>query len=168
MTAGRKHSTFSEFSFTLYGSCRHCYGQNGTLHAMMKLTFWYTLFAIIATIANIGSQDIMTRLYQGRFDITLSIMVGTAVGLLVKYVLDKKYIFKYRVANLAHDTRTFILYTAMGIITTLIFWAFEFGFEYLFETKALRYLGGIIGLGIGYLVKYQLDRRFVFSGVRTE
>ena len=74
---------------------------------MIKLTFWYTLFAGLATLANIGSQDITTRLYQGRFDITLSIMVGTAVGLLVKYVLDKKYIFKYRVANLAHDTRTF-------------------------------------------------------------
>ncbi len=55
---------------------------------MMKLTFWYTLFAIVATLANIGSQDITIRLYQGHFDITLSILVGTAVGLLVKYVLD--------------------------------------------------------------------------------
>jgi putative flippase GtrA len=140
----------------------------GNLHDMLKLTFWYTLFALVATLANIGSQDITTRVYQGRFDITLSILVGTAVGLLVKYVLDKKYIFKYRVANLAHDTRMFLLYTAMGIITTLIFWAFEFGFEYLFETKAMRYLGGVIGLCIGYLVKYQLDRRYVFSVVRPE
>jgi hypothetical protein len=140
-------------------------GPSGNLHYMLKLTFWYTLFAIIATLANIGSQDITTRLYQGRFDITLSILVGTAVGLLVKYILDKKYIFKYRVANLAHDTRMFVLYTCMGIITTLIFWAFEFGFEYLFETKAMRYLGGVIGLCIGYLVKYQLDRRYVFSEV---
>ena len=47
---------------------------------MMKLTFRYTLFAVVATLANIGSQDITTRLYQGRFDITLSIMVGTAPG----------------------------------------------------------------------------------------
>ena len=135
---------------------------------MLKLTYWYTLFAIIATLANIGSQDITSRLYQGRFEITLSILVGTAVGLLVKYILDKKYIFKYRVANLAHDTRMFVLYTSMGIITTLIFWAFEFGFEYLFETKAMRYLGGVIGLCIGYLVKYQLDRRYVFSEARPE
>ena len=135
---------------------------------MMKLTFWYTLFAVVATLANIGSQDITVRLYQGRFAITLSILVGTAVGLLVKYILDKKYIFKYRVVNLAHDTRTFLLYTAMGIVTTLIFWGFEFTFEYLFETKTMRYLGGVIGLSIGYLVKYQLDKRYVFTGLRTE
>jgi len=136
------------------------------MREMMKLTFWYTLFAIVATLANIGSQDITTRLYQGRFDITLSVLVGTAVGLLVKYILDKKYIFKYRVANLAHDTRTFLLYISMGIITTLIFWGFEFTFEYLFETKALRYLGGVIGLCIGYVVKYQLDKRYVFTGMQ--
>jgi putative flippase GtrA len=135
---------------------------------MIKLTFWYIVFAMVATIANIGSQDLATRVYQGRFDITLSILVGTAVGLLVKYILDKKYIFKYRVANLAHDTRTFLLYTSMGIITTLIFWGFEFTFEYLFETKALRYLGGVIGLCIGYVVKYQLDKRYVFTGAQPE
>ena len=131
----------------------------------MKLTFWYTLFAVIATIANIGSQDIAIRLYDGRYGITLSILVGTAVGLLVKYVLDKKYIFRYRVANLAEDTRTFLLYTAMGVVTTLIFWGFEFTFEYLFATRSLRYLGGVIGLCIGYLLKYQLDKRYVFSRV---
>jgi putative flippase GtrA len=135
---------------------------------MIKLTFWYIVFAMVATIANIGSQDLATRVYQGRFDITLSILVGTAVGLLVKYILDKKYIFKYRVANLAHDTRTFLLYTSMGLITTLIFWGFEFTFEYLFETKALRYLGGVIGLCIGYVVKYQLDKRYVFTGAQPE
>jgi hypothetical protein len=26
----------------------------------------------------------------------------------------------------------------------------------------MRYLGGIIGLAIGYLMKYRLDRRYVF------
>jgi hypothetical protein len=29
----------------------------------------------------------------------------------------------------------------------------------------MRYLGGIIGLAIGYLTKYRLDKRYVF---RTE
>jgi hypothetical protein len=50
----------------------------------------------------------------------------------------------------------------------LIFWGFEFTFEYLFETKALRYLGGVIGLCIGYVVKYQLDKRYVFTGAQPE
>jgi hypothetical protein len=50
----------------------------------------------------------------------------------------------------------------MGLATTFIFWGFEFGFQHLFETKEMRYLGGIIGLAIGYLTKYQLDKRYVF------
>ena len=26
----------------------------------------------------------------------------------------------------------------------------------------MRYLGGVIGLMIGYIIKYQLDKRYVF------
>ena len=122
----------------------------------------YTIFALLATIANIGSQDISLRLYDGLYSVAASVLVGTAVGLIVKYVLDKKYIFQFRVKNAAHDTQTFILYTIMGIVTTAVFWGFEFGFDYLFQSKEMRYTGGIIGLAIGYYIKYQLDKRFVF------
>jgi putative flippase GtrA len=54
------------------------------------------------------------------------------------------------------------MYTLMGLVTTVIFWGFEFGFHHLFESKEMRYLGGVIGLAIGYFAKYLLDRRFVF------
>ncbi|MCE1274677.1 MAG: GtrA family protein [Chlorobiales bacterium] len=50
----------------------------------------------------------------------------------------------------------------MGVVTTVIFWGFEFGFDHLFGTRELRYLGGMIGLGIGYVSKYHLDKQFVF------
>ena len=129
----------------------------------MKLAVLYTLLAIVATIANIASQDISIRLYDGPWSIAVSVVFGTAVGLLVKYVLDKRYIFAFRADDLAHDSRTFTLYTAMGLVTTVIFWGFEFGFDALFKSKEMRYLGGVIGLAIGYLAKYQLDRRFVFK-----
>ncbi|HSB97219.1 MAG TPA: GtrA family protein, partial [Spongiibacteraceae bacterium] len=66
------------------------------------------------------------------------------------------------------ETRTFVIYTFMGAFTTLIFWGFEFGFHYLFQAKELRYLGGVIGLAIGYATKYQLDKRFVFTAVRHD
>ena len=39
------------------------------------------------------------------------------------------------------------------------------GHHHIFETKEMRYLGGVIGLAIGYLTKYHLDKRYVF---RTE
>jgi len=128
----------------------------------MKLAITYSILALIATIANIGSQEIVTRLYAGRFSLLAAITVGTGVGLVVKYILDKRYIFRFRADNAAHDGKTFLLYTAMGLITTVIFWGFEFGFDHFFETREMRYIGGIIGLAIGYYAKYQLDKRFVF------
>ena len=67
--------------------------------------------------------------------------------------------------NAAHDLVTFILSTGMGVLTTLVFWGFEFAFYRAFEDKSLRYLGGLIGLGIGYWAKYHLDKRFVFRTV---
>ena len=128
----------------------------------MKLAITYAILALIATAANIGAQDIVIRGYSGAFDVLVSVAVGTAVGLVVKYVLDKRYIFRFRARNVVHDGQTFALYVLMGLATTVIFWGFEFGFHYLFETKEMRYLGGIIGLAIGYLIKYHLDKRFVF------
>lgn len=130
-----------------------------------KLIIRYTLFAIIATAANIGAQDLVIRNYKGTFDILTSVIIGTGVGLVVKYILDKRYIFSFRARSVAHNTQTFALYTFMGLATTLIFWGFEFSFHHLFETKEMRYLGGVIGLAIGYLTKYHLDKRYVF---RTE
>ena len=128
----------------------------------MLIAFKYTLFACIATLVNILSQDIMIRLYTGNFSMYVSIAVGTLTGLGTKYVLDKKYIFAYRASSLVDHGATFILYSVMGLSTTLIFWGTELGFQFLFGTKWLRYLGAVIGLTIGYSVKYRLDKRFVF------
>ena len=131
----------------------------------IKIAVLYTLFAIIAISVNILVQDIMTYLYTGLFYTFISILMGTAAGLVVKYVLDKKYIFKYKPENVKQDGKVFILYTAMGIVTTVIFWGFEFGFDAIFHTKQMRYVGGVIGLIIGYVCKYYLDKRFVFRTV---
>jgi putative flippase GtrA len=128
----------------------------------MRLAITYAILALIATAANIGAQDLLIRVYNGAYDIILSMVVGTGFGLVVKYILDKRYIFRFRARDAAHDSRTFVLYTVMGLATTVIFWGFEFGFEYLFATKEMRYLGGIIGLAIGYVTKYHLDKRYVF------
>jgi putative flippase GtrA len=135
------------------------------MYASNKLAITYGIFALIATAANIGAQDLVIRNYSGAYDILASVVVGTSVGLMVKYLLDKRYIFRFRARSLAHDTQTFALYTVMGLATTVIFWGFEFAFHHIFETKEMRYLGGVIGLTIGYLTKYHLDKRYVF---RTE
>ncbi|HHT00627.1 MAG TPA: GtrA family protein [Thiomicrospira sp.] len=129
----------------------------------MKIALMYTIFAVISTIANIWSQDLSFRIYQGSYDLWVAIFVGTAVGLVVKYGLDKRYIFQYQTTSIQHGTKTFYLYTLMGVFTTIIFWGFEYTFDAIYQTAEMRYLGGVIGLAIGYFVKYQLDKRFVFK-----
>ena len=120
----------------------------------------YAAFALIATAANIGTQDLVSRLSDDH--LVWSVVTGTFVGLLIKYVLDKRYIFRFRVLNAAHDGRVFLLYAIMGLLTTAVFWGFEFAFHYFFASKAMRYLGGVIGLAIGYFAKYHLDKQYVF------
>lgn len=128
----------------------------------MKLSIVYTVLAVLASLANIASQYLFTRAYSGPYAVKVSVLVGTAVGLVVKYLLDKRFIFSFQARDVVHDGQTFVLYALMGVFTTGIFWGFEFGFDAGFNTPTLRYLGGAIGLAIGYFCKYQLDKRFVF------
>lgn len=123
----------------------------------------YSIMAVVATVVNIVSQALFLGFVGGRFSIPMSVFFGTVVGLAVKYILDKRFIFDFKARDAAHDGRTFGLYTAMGVVTTVIFWGFELGFHQIFKSDGMRYMGGILGLAIGYVVKYQLDKRFVFA-----
>jgi putative flippase GtrA len=129
----------------------------------MKRTTAYAIFALIATAANIAAQDVVVRCWDGVFGIQISIATGTAVGLIVKYYLDKRYIFGFTPRSVAHDGRTFAFYALTGVATTAIFWGSELAFHFFFRTREMRYLGAIIGLALGYLGKYRLDRRYVFN-----
>ena len=128
-----------------------------------RIAVLYSLFATFALFLNLVCQAIVVRFYSGDYSILISIVIGTAVGLPVKYLLDKKYIFKFVTKNVFHDTKLFILYGLMAIVTTSVFWGFEALFQYVFMTESMRLLGGGIGLVIGYIIKYQLDKKFVFS-----
>lgn len=128
----------------------------------MILPLRYAFLALLATAVNILCQDLSIRLYQGTGAVALATLAGTGVGLVFKYVLDKRYIFHFRATNAAHDGRTFALYLVMGLATTALFWGVEFGFDHLFGNKTMRYVGAALGLAIGYLAKYHLDKRFVF------
>jgi len=51
----------------------------------------------------------------------------------------------------------------MGVITTSIFWVTEYAFHLFFASEPMRYLGGVIGLAIGFYFKYRLDKKYVFT-----
>lgn len=127
-----------------------------------KIAVLYTLFAVLSTAINIGSQMLSIWIYEGPLSVEISILVGTAMGLPLRYFLEKRYIFNFTSKNLVHDGKLFVFYSAMGVITTLIFWGTEYAFHLVYDTDLMRYLGGIIGLSIGFYIKYQLDKKYVF------
>ncbi len=135
------------------------------MKGVARIAVLYAVFAVIATAVNIGCQALVIWLYTGPHAVALSILLGTAAGLPIKYVLEKRHIFGFESANLAHDGRLFALYSFMGVFTTALFWGVEYAFHQAFGTDAMRYLGGAIGLTLGYVIKYHLDKRYVF---RTE
>lgn len=127
-----------------------------------KIAVLYSLFAGLSTLVNISSQILSMLIYSGIYAVEISIFVGTLAGLPLRYFLEKRYIFSFQSKNIKHDGQLFILYSFMGVFTTVIFWGTEYAFHLIFITDAMRYIGGVLGLTIGYYVKYQLDKRFVF------
>ena len=133
-----------------------------------RISVLYTLFAVITSVINVGSQMLSIWIYKGPFLVEISILVGTAMGLPLRYFLEKCYIFNFTSKNLVHDGKLFVFYSTMGVITTLIFWGTEYSFHLIYDTDFMRYLGGIIGLSIGFYVKYQLDKKYVFVNKTNE
>ena len=87
---------------------------------------------------------------------------GTIAGLMVKYVLDRNFIFYYSSTNKKNNTNKFLLYSLTGAFTTVIFWSVEILFYYLIPNPNAKYIGAVTGLSIGYSIKYFLDKKYVF------
>lgn len=132
----------------------------------MPIAITYSLFAIIAITANILSQELALLLYRGPYELAMAIFVGTGTGLVLKYLLDRKYIFRANTKPIHKDALQFLAYTSTGVLTTLLFWGTEIAFDFLFANKGARYIGAVLGLSCGYYLKYQLDKRFVFTETR--
>lgn len=127
------------------------------------LVLRYSFFAIIATMANLASQRLVLAIDSSGRGYLFAVGSGTIVGLVIKYILDKRWIFYDQGTGYKAHSQKFGLYTGAGVVTTIIFWGTETLFWVLFGTTAMRELGAVVGLAIGYIVKYNLDRRYVFT-----
>jgi putative flippase GtrA len=155
------------------------------------LAIKYVLFAIISTILNLLFQYFSFFFYSGFASLYVGMFVGTLAGLISKYILDKKYIFYHKPKNKKDDAKKFMMYSLVGVFTTVIFWGTEISFDALFNSDAIKntdavnwlnneaikkvttllgvngesakYIGAIVGLSIGYVTKYFLDKKYVFS-----
>jgi putative flippase GtrA len=126
------------------------------------LVIKYSIFAAISTLFNLLFQFLSFTIYDGIGSLYIAMFIGTLAGLVMKYILDKKWIFYHTPQNKKDDAKKFALYSFMGIFTTIIFWGTEMLFYYLIPDPNAKYIGAIVGLSIGYIIKYFLDKKFVF------
>jgi putative flippase GtrA len=131
------------------------------LSTELRTAVLYGFLGAVSVMVNLSAQWVSVRLYQGDFSVVLSILVGTAAGLPVKYLLDRRYIFAGR-ARSSRVGGEFLRYASTGVITTLVFWSIEWLFHLAFGSEFWRLVGGAIGLSVGFYLKYRLDARFVF------
>ena len=131
-----------------------------------ELILRYSAFAAFATLINLGTQRLVLMFGTNGLWYAAAVAAGTLTGLVVKYILDKRWIFGDLQTGFKAHSQKFTLYTIMGVFTTAIFWTSETLFWLAWKTELMRETGAIIGLAIGYFVKYQLDRRFVFTSAR--
>ena len=143
--------------------------------------FFYIFFAFISTFLNIGIQkgmeiifenilrlEFYTKIFIKNSNISygLLIQMGTAtiVAFIFKYLVDKLIIFKDKTSYFStkHINQVFF-YGIFAVFTTLIFWGTELFFKFMFNFQNSQYIGAIIGLSIGYTIKFLLDRKFVFN-----
>ena len=130
---------------------------------MNKKIFLYFIFAFISTVINLFIQRLVISLNDENQFLFLAIFLGTLFGLITKFYLDKNFIFLESAKKIKNNSRLFALYTLMGLVSTLIFWIIESIFWFTWKNDLMRELGAILGLTIGYSIKYNLDKNFVFN-----
>jgi putative flippase GtrA len=135
---------------------------------LQTLILRYASFAVMAMAANLAVQKAVFQFGDTGLLFVLALGAGTLVGLVVKYLLDKRWIFYDSAVGVKNHSRKFTLYTTMGILTTAIFWGTESAAWLIWRTDGMREFGAVIGLTIGYVVKYNLDQRFVFTDRQLE
>lgn len=122
----------------------------------------YAFFAVIATGVNLLTQWPVFAFFDGFWVLYAALACGTLAGLVTKYLLDKRWIFYYIPRDHMDNLSRFGLYSLMGGVTTMIFWGTEIGFYYFFQFAGAQYVGGALGLTVGYMTKYALDKKYVF------
>lgn len=131
----------------------------------------YLIFAAIAIALNMlvfsAAKFILEQLFNyPDFAVIIKYtakLMGIASGFMLKYILDKKYVFNDSKGTLQEEAQKVGIYGLLSIFTTLLLFVISEGVERIIDWKYEVYAGWLIGLIIGYLLKYFLDKRFVFK-----
>lgn len=122
----------------------------------------YCTFAMAAGAANLVTQELVVQAAPS-WPVMLSILAGTGVAFLVKYVGVKLWVFADPYHSHGHEARKVVRYALLGFLTTTIFWAIELAAWWIWRDPQIKYAGAVVGLALSHVAKYFLDRDYVFN-----
>jgi putative flippase GtrA len=133
----------------------------------MKKLPLYLLFAAIAigvnyAVLNLSDKVLQPILPYDKWRLLLSQVLAIGSGFVVKYILDKFYVFKDAIATKKEEYQKALLYGMMSIITTALYMSISWGFYFLVSPSSAKTTGALIGLLTGYTLKFFLDKKYVF------
>ncbi len=113
----------------------------------------------------LGGIEFFQIFYCSTSVINMPELVGSiaAVGItyIIKFFLDKYFVFKKSSLKLKETSQEFLKYFGFAILTTIENIGIQFLLTNFFNT-ALE-VSIIVALSIGYITKFFLDRKYVFT-----
>ena len=112
-----------------------------------------------------GHVELIQTLYCSTDPFNMPELIGSiiAVGItyIIKFFLDKYIVFQKKNTEIKETSREFVKYFLFAILTTIENIGIQFIFTNYLGTPLE--IGFIVALSIGYITKFFLDRKYVFS-----
>jgi len=123
------------------------------------------VYPYVSANAQLSSIGLIQTFYLTREPLDWTILVGEFAAVLItfviKFILDKFIVFRKTDVNLKDTTIEITKYFGNAIITTIENISVSyFILVYIVENP---FISTSIALSIGYILKYYLDKRFVFN-----
>ncbi|NVM16086.1 MAG: GtrA family protein [Candidatus Lokiarchaeota archaeon] len=115
--------------------------------------------------SNLGSIEFFQILYCSMNPVNMPELIGSiaAVGItyIIKFFLDKYIVFKKSSLKIKETSQEFLKYFGFAILTTIE----NIGIQFLLTNffNAPLEVSFIIALSIGYITKFFLDKKYVFT-----
>lgn len=114
---------------------------------------------------NFGDNQFIHALYCSTIPFNMPELIGSivAVGItyIIKFFLDKFIVFRKGGSKLKDTSKEFLKYFLFAILTTIENIGIQFFLTNFLNTPLE--ISFIIALSIGYITKFFLDRKYVFS-----
>lgn len=113
----------------------------------------------------LGSIEFFQIIYCSTSNINMPELIGSiaAVGItyIIKFFLDKYIVFKKSSLKLKETSQEFLKYFGFAILTTIENIGIQFLLTNFFNTPLE--VSFIVALSIGYITKFFLDKKYVFT-----